>query len=174
MKKILGLAAILLSGLAFAREPADVQGWGKVKWGMTLEQIQKLYPEAKPYQPKDERERKQMQFSDETALEIPSIDLVDTKFEVNFVGQGVGKRIIMVEIYSRAGVTEKTFVALEKQLRRSHGAPASMDDKDGWFERTWVLPSTKIELWFHGILEGKPPAAGITYLPVVRSTRDKG
>ena len=173
MKKIFGLAAILLSGLAFAREPADVQGWGKVKWGMTLEQIQKLYPEAKPYQPKDEAERKAMQFSDESALEIPGVDLVNTKFEVNFVGKGANKQIAFVEIYSRAGVTEGTFTELEKQFRLKHGEP-SKNDKDGWFERTWTLPSTKIELWFHGILEGKPPAAGITYLPVVKSTRDKG
>jgi len=173
LKKIFGLAAILLSGLAFAREPADVQGWGKVKWGMTLEQIQKLYPEAKPYQPKDEAERKAMQFSDESALEIPGVDLVNTKFEVNFVGKGANKQIAFVEIYSRAGVTEGTFTELEKQFRLKHGEP-SKNDKDGWFERTWTLPSTKIELWFHGILEGKPPAAGITYLPVVKSTRDKG
>jgi hypothetical protein len=161
----LGLAVILLSGIALAQQPADVHGWGKVKWGMTLEQIQKLYPEAKPYQPKDEAERKAMQFSDESALVIPTIDLVNTKFEVNFVGKGTNKQIVFVEIYSRAGVTEGAFTELEKQLKREHGEPALKNDKDGWFERTWMLPSTKIELWFHEALQREPPAVGISYSP---------
>ena len=168
-----GAAVILLSGVALAQQPADVDGWGKVKWGMTLEQIQKLYPEAKPYQPKDEAERKAMQFSDESALEIPGVDLVNTKFEVNFVGKGADKQIAFVEIYSRAGVTEGTFTELEKQLRLKYGEPASKNDKDGWFERTWMLPSTKIELWFHETLQKEPPAAGISYSPAGKPTRDK-
>jgi hypothetical protein len=138
---------------------------------MTLEQIQKLYPEAKPYQPKDEVERNAMKASDESALAIPSIDMVNTKFEVNFVGQGPSKQVVFVEIYSRAGVTEGTFTELEKQLRLKYGEPAR-NDKDGWFERTWMLPSTKIELWFHETLQKAPPAVGISYSPVKR-TRDK-
>ncbi len=168
----LGLAVLLLSGAALAKGPKDVHGWGKVKWGMTLEQIQKLYPEAKPYQPKDEAERNAMKASDESALEIPNIDLVDTKFEVNFVGKGANKQIAFVEIYSRAGVTEGMFTELEKQLRLKHGEP-SKNDKDGWFERTWTLPSTKIELWFHGALPKEPPAVGISYLPVDKRTKGK-
>ena len=120
----LGTAALLLSGIVLAGGPADVHGWGKVKWGMTLDEIQKLYPEAKPYQPKNEAERDAMKASDESALELPGIDLVNTKFEVNFVGQGAGKEILFVEIYSRAGVTEGTFTELEKQLRLKHGEPA--------------------------------------------------
>lgn len=167
-----GIAVILLSGVALSQQPADVHGWGKVKWGMTLEQIQKLYPEAKPYQPKDETERKAMQFSDESALEIPGIDLANTKFEVNFVGKGANKQIAFVEIYSRAGVTEGTFTELEKQFRLKHGEP-SKNDKDGWFEHTWTLPSTKIELWFHGALQKEPPAVGMSYSPVDRHTKGK-
>jgi hypothetical protein len=168
----LGTAVILLSGLSFAQKPADIHGWGKVKWGMTLEQVQKLYPDAKPYQPKNENERDAMKASDESALEIPSIDLASTKFEVNFVGQGPRKQIIFVEIYSRAGVTEGTFARLEKELRLKYGEPAR-NDKDGWFERTWMLQSTKIELWFHGNLQKEPPAAGIGYSPVDKRTRGK-
>jgi len=60
---------------------------------MTLEQIQKLYPKAQPYQPKDEVERKAMQASDESALKIPSIDLVRTPFEVIFMWKGPSKEI---------------------------------------------------------------------------------
>jgi len=103
---------------------------------MTLEQIQKVYPEAKPYQPKDEAERKAMELSDQSALEIPSIELVNVKFEVNFVGKGPGKQIAFVEIYSRAGVTAGTFTELEKQLGVKYGEPALKTDKGGWFERT--------------------------------------
>ena len=164
---------ILLSGVALAGEPADTHGWGKVKWGMTLDDVQKVYPEAKPYQPKTENERDWLKASDETVLEIPSIDLAHTKFEVNFLAQGPDKQIMMVEIYSRAGVTERTFAELEKRLKLDHGEPASTSDKGGWVERTWMLPSTKIELWFHGTLQKEPPAAGISYSPVVKGTRDK-
>lgn len=161
-------AMILLSGVALAQGPTDIHGWGKVKWGMTLEQVQKLYPDAKPYQPKNENERDALKAADEAALEIPKIDLAHAKFEVNLVGKGPKKEIAFVEIYSRAGVTEGTFQELEKQFRLEYGEPTSKSEKDGWSERVWLLPSTKVELWFHGVLPKEPAAVGLGYSPVAK------
>lgn len=169
----LGLAVVLMSGLSLAQQPADVHGWGKVKWGMTREQVRKLYPKAQPYQPKDEVERKAMEATGESALQLPSVELVHIPFEVNFMWQGANKEIALIDIYSRAGVTESTFMELEKQLRLKYGEPAAKNERDGWFERTWVLPSTRIELWFHGTLGKDPPAVGIGYSPVGKGVPGK-
>jgi hypothetical protein len=168
-----GTAAAVLSLAALAEGPADVKGWGKVTWGMTLDQVRKLYPDAKPYQPKSEMERKSLEASDETALEIPAVALFGTKFEVNFVGHGPKKEIAFVEIYSRVSVTEKTFQELEKDLTLKHGEPAHKGENGGWTERVWTLPSTKVELWYHGTLEKEQPAIGFSYSPLVRPPSGK-
>ncbi len=49
MKALLPVIAFVLAApFLHAREGAETTAWGKLKWGMNRDQVQSLYPEAKP------------------------------------------------------------------------------------------------------------------------------
>jgi len=41
------LLPLLLIAAAGSAQPTDIEGWGQIHWGMTLDQVRALYPRAK-------------------------------------------------------------------------------------------------------------------------------
>ncbi len=164
--RFLTLAVALSSGVVLAQKPADVHGWGKVKWGMTLAQIQKLYPEAEPFTKTWEDGRKS------SGLRIPKFDLIHFPFEVTFWKKDADKRLDSISLSTEAGMV--VFRELEKQLTLKYGSPTLKDDsKPRKRSRTWMFPSTEIELLFLEWLPPAPSEVNLGYSPVDKGSRDK-
>jgi hypothetical protein len=161
----LGLAVALLFGVALAQKPADVHGWGKVKWGMTLVQIQKLYPEAQPTTRTNYNQTTQL------GLVIPKFDLINLPFTVTFWERPTDKQVSSVEVTAPHGdASIAAFAQLETPLMHRYGEPALRENNEtiGSRSLTWKFPSSEIRLWIVG-----RESAGIIYERVNKRTRGK-
>jgi len=143
--------AVLMAGKAVCQIPADVKGWGKIEWGMTVQQAKTAYgaqaedsslePAPAPY-PIDRFTVRGIQIA-----EFRAIAYVQTKRDSDKVSS------VVVEIGSQQDgprVRSAHFDTAKKLLIEKYGQPKSEDRKlDGDRVNSqviWTFPSTSITL----------------------------
>jgi hypothetical protein len=140
-------------------QPQDVSGWGKIKWGVTIDEAKALYPDLRPIQETrgtgqalifndfelDPSQAANITFYAEKTMGITDILLMFTK---------VGGKVGGMDIESLPGslpakTRREIFDDMKKLLLEKYGAPKSDENRiEGGFERTtmiWIFPSTLIE-----------------------------
>jgi hypothetical protein len=127
-------------------KPKDVDGWGKIKWGMTLAEARSAYPV-------DETERNDYW----TLLTLVPIKIGDIRMSVSVGAKHGTEKISKVSMWMYFGLPSSAqfagpqdFDALKTLLITKYGAPANEETKrdNGDRVRTilWTFPSTTIVL----------------------------
>lgn len=142
-------AATILVALAAAaaqNRPADVEGWDRITWTTTLDQVRVLYPNAKPA-------------ADDygTHLRLGDIRVGDIPLEVTASARKPGSAITLIAMSCHFGlpgaaarVTPNDFDALKTALIRKYGSPRdeshTVEYGDPVHAFLWVFRSSSIEL----------------------------
>jgi len=164
MKESLCASAALIFAAAMATpilaQPQDIAGWGKIKWGMTIDEAKALYPDLHPIQETrgtgqalifndfelDPSQAANITFYTEKTIGITDILLTFTKVGGRAGGMDIESLPGSLPARTRRGI----FDDMKKLLLEKYGAPKSNENRmEGAFERTtmlWVFPSTLIEL----------------------------
>lgn len=129
-------------------KPKDVDGWDKIKWGMTIAQARSAYGiEAQP-ESKDNW----------TLLDLKPVKAAGVEMGVQVGARQGSQKISLVRQWSFFGLPSspplagpQDFDTLKTMLTRQYGAPASEDVKRGENFRllktvVWTFPSTSIVL----------------------------
>jgi hypothetical protein len=150
------LCAILLTAVSAFCQPSDVDGWNKVKWGMTIAEAKAAYgadvedSQIVPGPNFVEIDRLTIK-----AVEIGSIRAtasIQTKRNSDKVNSVV---VNVAEVREDPGVRADRFDTVRTLLIQKYGTPKNEDRKpDGDNLRTnvvWTFPSTSITLlWVEG------------------------
>jgi hypothetical protein len=144
------LALIGALGLIlFAQQkPADVDGWDKIQWGMTIAEARAAYGvEAKP-------ERK----DNWTLVDLKPVKLGGVPMGVQIAAQGGSEKISSVRLWSyfglsnsAPGASSQDFETLKAALIEKYGLPAGEETRHGENYRiiktiSWTFPSTSVLL----------------------------
>jgi hypothetical protein len=143
----LAALAVALSAQPKPKDPApqDINGWDKIKWGMTIAEARSAYDiDSKP-ESKDNW----------TLLTLKPVKIDDV--EMGFqVGARPGAKITLVRLWSFFGLPSSAplagpqdFDTLEAMLTQKYGPPANQEAKRGENFRLiktvlWKFPSTSI------------------------------
>lgn len=128
--------------------PKDVDGWDKIKWGMTIAQARSTYAiEAQP------------ETSDDwTLLNLHSVKVGNIEMGIQVGARHGSEKITFVRLWSFFGLPSspplagpQDFDSLKAMLTREYGAPGSEETKRGENFRLlknvlWTFPSTSIVL----------------------------
>jgi hypothetical protein len=153
------LCVVLASaGIAIGQEkPKDVEGWDKIKWGMTPQEARSAYksaegPESNEY----------WTFQKLTTVKVGDIDMSAVASAKH--GSDRVTRVQLLWVYyghSEAGSGRAGFDTIRTLLIQKYGAPANDETKtkfgDPVREVLWTFPSTSIVLEFTHV------SIGITY-----------
>jgi len=144
----LGALVALAVALRGQPKPKDVDGWDKIKWGMTIAQARSAYGVATQPERKDNW----------TLLDLKPVKVVGIEMGVQ-VGAGPGSRkITLVRLWSFFGLPSspplagpQDFDTLKTMLIQKYGPPANEEAKRGENFRLlktvlWTFPSTSILL----------------------------
>ena len=143
--QILGLLSV---SVALFAQVKDVDGWDKIKWGMTIAQARSIYAiEAQP------------ETSDDwTLLNLHPVKVGNVEMGVQVGGRDGSEKITLVRLWSFFGLPSspplagpQDFDTLKAMLTRQYGAPGSEETKRGENFRLlknvlWTFPSTSIVL----------------------------
>jgi hypothetical protein len=142
----------LLAALPFALQgqpkPKDIEGWDKIKWGMTLAEARAAYPlDAEP------------QKNDTwTLLALDPVKIGDVELGVQVGARRGTEKITEVMLWSVFGLPNaapsagpRDFDTLRTALIQQYGRPASEEEKRGENSHLiktvlWTFPSTSIFL----------------------------
>jgi hypothetical protein len=147
---VLAALSVVLYGQAKPRDakPQDVDGWDKIRWGMTMAEVRSAYGIESQPENKD----------DWTLLQLKPVKVGGVEMGIQ-VGarQGTGK-ITSVKLWSYFGLPNSAplagpqdFDTLRTTLIQKYRAPANEEAKRGENFRliktvSWKFPSTSIEL----------------------------
>jgi hypothetical protein len=113
----------------------DVKGWGKTTWGMSEQEIIRLYPEAKRFKP--------------DILHINNLPIGNVRCLVVLMIGGSKLREVTIGV-PREEIKEGQFEEFQKALSPKYGPPMFTNQKHGGLpsklNSSWTLPSTIIEL----------------------------
>jgi hypothetical protein len=142
----LGALAALSVSLCGQPKPKDVDGWDKVKWGMTLAEARSAYDV-----------KTQPEGSDNwTLLTLNPVKIADIQMGVQVAARHGSEKITSVRLWSYFGLPSSApsagpqdFDALRGMLIQKYGPPASEEAKRGENFRLvktvlWTFPSTSI------------------------------
>jgi hypothetical protein len=171
MPKTAALAIVLLMAFAVvaAVQPRDVDGWGKIKWGMTVAQVRAAYggqAESPDGESRDDKNPDKDKFVDR--LIIKKLTVGDTEMNASIASLSGSDRIVRVSLSPTAplltvGSGGAAYQDLKTSLTRKYGRPSSVDKEDDdqiiAYSAKWIFPSTEIILsWIevkqvgHGVL----------------------
>jgi hypothetical protein len=148
-------------GASAQTPPKDVSGWRDAKWGMTEEQLQKLFKSEVTRLPQTRRGS-----AYHSNLVIPAYEVAGTKFEVTFNIDNETNTLAEVTLRptdeSSLYFPQALFKRLEALLAEKYGSPTrrtrpeDKQDTPGMasVEAVWEFASTKISL---GYLEHSQP-----------------
>jgi hypothetical protein len=137
--------AVALSGQT---RPEDVDGWDKIKWGMTIAQARSAY--AIETQPENK--------DDWTLLDLKPVKVGGVEMGVQAGARQRSQKIALVRMWSFFGLPSSApsagpqdFETLKTILIQKYGAPANEEVKRGENFRLlktvlWTFPSTSILL----------------------------
>jgi hypothetical protein len=142
----------LLAALAFALQgqtkPNDVEGWDKIKWGMTLAEARAAYQAGAEPQKSDTW----------TLLALNPVKIGDVELGVQVGARHGTEKITEVTLWSVFGLPTaapsagpRDFDTLRTALIQKYGSPASEEEKRGENSHLiktvlWTFPSTSIFL----------------------------
>lgn len=117
---------ILLVSASLAIHASADDGWQKARWGMTKEEVAKLYPEAKPETKAGGRAGGEALT---VGLYLAEYPLVDGYFHVGFLFNPEGKlaAVRVDENNSQPREGDKTFLRLKRLLTERYGKPVRED-----------------------------------------------
>lgn len=141
-----GLLLVACGIVSGQNRPTDVDGWGKVKWGMTLAQIKALYSAVS---------EESNEFWDH--LTLPAITVSDVKMSVSVGAKHGRDKVALVSLLETFGLPDSPqlasasdFEALKSSLISKYGQPNSEDVKVEYGDKVtlvmWNFPSTSITL----------------------------
>ena len=144
--------AMALAGLASSQtntkdtKPNDVDGWGKIKWGMTIAEARAAYNVESPLEATEYW----------NFLRLQSIKIDDIPMDVDAMAARGSDQITRVQLtwifYGHPGGPSGSqgFDKLKTLLIQKYGAPASDETKREFGDLTkevlWVFPSTSVLL----------------------------
>lgn len=142
----LALLFAIAAAAAAQTPPADIEGWDKIHWGMTLDQVRALYPAA---------ETESDQFW--THLKLPAVQVGDIPLQVHASARKPAATISLVALTcyfglpgNAAAIAPRDFDTLKTALLRKYGAHRDESHAVEYGDPThtflWVFPSGAIEL----------------------------
>ena len=145
MKRLAALASLAVTLCA---QPKDVDGWDKIKWGMTIAEVRAAYAtDAKP-ESKD----------DWTLLQLNPVKMGTVEMTVEVGARQSAGKITSVRLWSYFGIPSaaptagpQDFDTLKAFLTEKYGRPANEESRHGENFRLiktvlWTFPSTSILL----------------------------
>jgi hypothetical protein len=145
--RLAALAALAVASYGQTR-PQDVDGWDKVKWGMTLMEARSTYHVQAQPESNDNW----------TLLSLKPVKMGDVEMGVEVGARNGSQKITSVRLWSYFGVPNaapaagaQDFNTLKSVLIQEYGPPAIEDEKRGENFRLlksvgWTFPSTSILL----------------------------
>jgi hypothetical protein len=140
---VLGALAVASFGQT---TPKDVDGWDKIKWGMTMAEVRAAYHiDAKP-ESKD----------DWMLLQLNPVKMSGVQMGVQAGARQDNAKISSVRLWSHFGLSDsppgagaQDFDTLRTMLIQKYGQPANEETKRGENFRliktvSWIFPSTRI------------------------------
>lgn len=133
---------LICVGLSFAEPPVDVDGWNKLKWGATEDEVATAFPKATPFE--NPTSSKCMRAIDPAIIAGYQFRIVLTfdcetkaltKVSMGPKGQNLSKIVAV-------GAMEK----LLDELKVKYGPPTKAEQSRTDARFTWIFPSTEIEL----------------------------
>jgi hypothetical protein len=143
--------AILTTGPSVCQPPADVKGWGKIEWGMTVQEAKTAYgsqAETSTVVPGPS-------FTAIDRLTIPRINIGDAKATASIQTKRESDKVssVAIQVGDEADtptVRSGNFDDTKKLLIEKYGQPKTEDRKpdSGYMRSTvvWTFPSTSITL----------------------------
>jgi len=148
MKAARGLCAVAVFAVTLLGQapPRDVDGWGKIRWGMTIADVSQVYTI-------DRHEENDFMLR----LITQPIDVGDISMKVSFGAKHGSEQISNVRLWLNFGLKDsaptasaRDFDTLKTLLVQKYGPPVTEDSKAEGAERTrtflWTFPSTSILL----------------------------
>ena len=145
---IMLMTVCMLPGVMWGQQ-ADVRGWDKLTWGMTMDEVRKTYPGTYPASLPDKFVK----------LQAPGPVIAGYPFIVNFGFDGNGRLCkIGLRLVNEHDAKESTYRTLENLLTAKYGIPSKSDRNTGYtgsitLTTTWVYPSTVIELCMMNVMD---------------------
>jgi hypothetical protein len=137
-----------LAGVLCAQKPQDIDGWDKVKWGMTVDQVRAAYGVDVHPQTQDEW----------TLLQLQPVTIAGVEMGVQVGARQSGAKVSSVRLWSYFGspnsrptASAQDFDTLRTFLIQKYGMPSGEDatrGENGRFVKTvtWRFPSTAVVL----------------------------
>lgn len=139
---LLCMLMMLVTGLSWAHDPPDVRGWTKTSWGMTEENIKRLFEGRTIGIQRQEIDDGKLYRQLSLKEDIAGID-----FDVLFEMGTADNRLRSVRLVSTSALNSY-FGKFEDLLTAKYGPPTIREESPGGKTAAWFLPSTKIELIF--------------------------
>jgi hypothetical protein len=133
-----------LAGILSAQKPADIDGWDKVQWGMTVNQVRTAYAVDAQAQTQDGW----------MLLQLQPVMIAGVEMGVQVGAREAGGKVSSVRLWSYFGIPNSNpkasgqdFDTLRTFLMRKYGTPVKEDvtrGENGRFVKTvtWKFPST--------------------------------
>ena len=164
------LFAILFSVTAASQsKPKDVVGWEGTRWGMTAQDIAKLFGERAKRVPSVEV------YGDWYYLYTVPVDLKGQTYTAILLMDYSTTKLVRVDVrldqYESPAPREDVFDALDAMLTQQYGQPGSKKDERlaerREIDHTWKFPTSTVELWLHWRNDDHTGNVGISYYPTV-------
>lgn len=158
------ITALLLLGFTHivqAEPPADVDGWNKLKWGMTEAEVAAAFPNAAPFEhPNSSKCMRAIDPEDVLGYQFRIVLIFDcetkTLSNVSMGPSGLRTRVVAV------GIMEKVL----DELKAKYGPPTKTKQSKTGATFTWIFPSTKIEMTLLA------PSADTAFLDITYDMRE--
>jgi hypothetical protein len=171
MKRIVTIAFVLiLFSLAASSQskPKDVLGWEGSRWGMSAEDISKLFGSRAERVPSIEV------YGDWYYLYTVPVSLKGQTYTAILLMDYATAKLVRVDIrldqYKSPMPREDVFNALDAMLTQQYGQPDSKKDENKTDQRrngrTWKFPTSTVELWLYWDNDNHQDSnVGISYYP---------
>jgi len=153
VKKVLLIILVVIcaSNYSFG-QPKDVEGWNKARWGMTENEVLKVFEgKATAIEKPRKYQGLSKQWDAYSSIILDEIEIGKDKYTVDFIFDDKDKKLIMIIVsIKNKSPLELQFSSLEQMLTEKYGSPSFKIDSEGSHllerERAWNFPSTIIEL----------------------------
>jgi hypothetical protein len=136
--------ALVFFNASVKAQSNDVKGWAKTTWGMSQQEIIKLYPEAKPLKKGEGY--------------MVDVCIGNNRCDVFLTTTGNKLREVTIHV-PRDAAREELYEEFKKSLSAKYGLPTFSNRVPGplsyKLSSTWTFPSTTIELEYLK-LDGRP------------------
>ena len=161
-RKIIVFMCLFIALPSMAIAEANIQGWGKAKWGMTYSKVKKLY-EINPWEPGDVPVCKMKK-----KVKIAGHDFAVAFYFDERSTSGTLYKVVLVHFNSDR-LDDSWLNSIKGFLVEKYGNPIAFDVKDKMKISSWAKSDGKLKLT---TLTGKTEMCAIEYY-AVRTEREK-